>query len=170
MTILLTIIHIIACLLLVVVIMVQGGRGQGLSGPSFSSGNVQTLFGTQAADFLTKATTVAAILFLFTCLGLNFIETRKSKSLLQAGQKAPVDMEAVKKALEKIKAEAAATAGAAKDKAVEAKDAVQAKAGEAAANLKEQAAAPVAAASAAAAQAAASAAPAVPAPAASPKP
>ena len=114
MTILLTILHIIVCLMLIVVILVQGGRGQGLSGPSFSSGNVQSLFGTQAADFLTKATSVSAILFLFTCIGLNFFETRKSKSLLRgAAQTAPVDIDAVKKALEKIKAEK----GTASDKA-----------------------------------------------------
>lgn len=106
MTIVLTSLHIIACFLLIIVILIQGGRGQGLAGPSFSSGNVQSLFGTRAADFLTKATSVAAIGFLLTCLGLNFLEARKSRSLLApAPNAAPVDMDAVKKALEKIKAE-----------------------------------------------------------------
>ncbi len=110
MTILVTILHVLVCLVLIIVILVQGGRGQGLSGPSFSSGNVQSLFGTQAADFLTKATSVSAICFLFTCITLNFIETRKSKSLLEGSrQAAPVDIDAVKKALEKVKAEAGAT-------------------------------------------------------------
>ena len=110
MTLFLTCIHVFVCLMLIVVILVQGGRGQGLSGPSFSSGNVQSLLGTQAADFLTKATSVSAILFLFTCIGLNFYETRKSKSLLAGHrQSAPVDIDAVKKALEKIKAEKSST-------------------------------------------------------------
>lgn len=115
MTIVLTILHIVVCFVLIIVILVQGGRGQGLSGPSFSSGNVQSLFGTQAADFLTKATSVSAICFLFTCIGLNFVEARKSKSLLAGSrQTAPVDIEAVKKALEKIKAEQGDTSETAK--------------------------------------------------------
>ena len=105
MIIFITIIHIIVCLILVFVILVQGGRGQGITGPSFGSGNVQSLFGTRAADFLTKATSVSAICFLFTCIGLNIIESRKSRSLLETSRKqsAPVDIDAIKKALEKIK-------------------------------------------------------------------
>ena len=106
MIIFLTVLHITVCFVLIVVILVQGGRGQGLTGPSFASGNVQSLFGTQAADFLTKATSVSAICFLLTCLGLNILESRKGKSLMQGvGQTAPVDVEAVKKALEKVAAE-----------------------------------------------------------------
>ena len=106
MTLLLTIVHIVVCLILIVVILIQGGRGQGLSGPSFASGNVQSLFGTQAADFLTKATTVSAICFLLTCLSLNIVESHKSKSLLAGTrQGGPVDVEAIKKALAKVAAE-----------------------------------------------------------------
>ncbi len=104
--ILVTFIHIVVCFVLIVVILIQGGRGQGLTGPSFASGNVQSLLGTRAADFLTKATTISAIFFLFTCIGLNIIETRKSKSLLEGSKSmAPVDIDAVKKALEQVKAE-----------------------------------------------------------------
>lgn len=104
MTIFLVIVHVIVCLILILVILVQGGRGQGITGPSFGSGNVQTLFGTRAGDFLTKATSVSAICFLFTCIGLNMIEARKSKSLLEASRpQTPVDVDAIKKALEKIK-------------------------------------------------------------------
>ncbi len=104
MTLFITIIHIIVCLVLILVILVQGGRGQGITGPSFGSGNVQSLFGTRAGDFLTKATSISAICFLFTCIGLNMIEARKSKSLLESSRPAaPVDIDAIKKALEKIK-------------------------------------------------------------------
>ena len=108
MTIFLVIVHVVVCLILILVILLQAGRGQGLTGPSFASGNVQSLFGTRAADFLTKATSVAAICFLFTCIGLDFMESRKSRSLL-AGLKqgSPVNMDMVKKALEQAKQEAA---------------------------------------------------------------
>ena len=110
----LTIIHIVVCFVLIIVILVQGGRGQGLTGPSFASGNVQSLLGTQAADFLTKATSVSAICFLLTCLGLNIFESRKGRSLLEgARQTAPVDVDAVKKALEKMTAEGTVPKGAA---------------------------------------------------------
>ena len=107
MTILLTVIHIIVCLVLILVILLQAGRGQGLTGPSFASGNVQSLFGTRAGDFLTKATTVSAIFFILTCFGLDFIETQKSRSLLEVKRhpQAPIDIDAIKKALEKMKQE-----------------------------------------------------------------
>jgi len=104
MTILVTCIHIIVCLVLIIVILLQAGRGQGLSGSSFGGGNVQSLFGTKSSSFLTKATTVCAILFLFTCIGLNVLEVQKSRSLFKApGTQAPLDVEQIKKALEKVK-------------------------------------------------------------------
>lgn len=104
--ILLTVIHVIACFLLITVILLQAGRGQGLASASFGSGNVQSLFGTRAGDFLTKATTVAAILFLVTCISLDILEGQKSRSLLKASQGAsPIDIEQIKKALANVKAE-----------------------------------------------------------------
>ena len=107
MGIVLIVLHVIICFILIAVILLQAGRGQGLAGPSFTAGSVQSLFGTRAADFLTKATTVSAILFLFTCIGLDVIETQKSKSLFErrtAPSAAPIDAQQIQKVLEKIKA------------------------------------------------------------------
>ncbi len=102
--------HIIVCLVFIIVILLQAGRGQGLTGSSFG-GNVQSLFGTKASSFLTKATTVCAVLFLFTCIGLNIYEVRKSRSLFRpASSQAPIDVEQLKSALEKIKQSDAAKA------------------------------------------------------------
>jgi len=110
MTLLLVCVHVMVCLILILVILLQAGRGQGLTGPSFGSGNVQSLFGTRAADFLTKATSVSAICFLFTCIGLDYLETQRSRSLLEGARpQAPVDMATIQKALEKIKAESKET-------------------------------------------------------------
>jgi len=107
--ILLVSLHVIVCFILILVILVQGGRGQGLTGGSFSGGGVQGLFGTRAADFLTKATSISAVLFLFTCIGLDIYSTRQSRSLFQAQRPvAPVDVQQIQKVLEKIKAEEAA--------------------------------------------------------------
>lgn len=106
MTIALVVVHIIICFILIAVILLQAGRGQGLAGPSFSSGSVQSLLGTRAADFLTKATTVSAILFLFTCIGLDILEARRSRSLFEAEKPTvPVDVRQIQEVLEKIKAE-----------------------------------------------------------------
>ena len=106
MTIILTILHVFVCFTLIAVILLQAGRGQGLTGASFGSGNVQSLFGTRAADFLSKATSVVAICFLFTCIGLDFLEAQKSRSLLDLpSQTAPLDVDAIKKALEKVASE-----------------------------------------------------------------
>lgn len=108
MGILLTAVHVVICFILIAVILLQAGRGQGLAGPSFTAGNVQSLFGTRAADFLTKATTVSAILFLFTCIGLDIFETQKSRSLFERRRPATsaqsIDAQQIQKVLEKIKA------------------------------------------------------------------
>lgn len=107
MTIFLTIIHIIVCFVLIGVILLQAGRGQGLTGASFG-GNVQSLFGTKGSIFLQKATTVSAIFFMVTCLGLSILETQRSRSLLESGRtSAPIDIDQIQRALEKVKSEAA---------------------------------------------------------------
>lgn len=96
-------IHIVVCFVLIIVILLQAGRGQGLTGSSFG-GNVQSLFGTKASSFLTKATSVCAILFLFTCIGLNILEIQKSRSLFKSPDtQVPLNVDQVKAALEKIK-------------------------------------------------------------------
>ncbi len=109
MIILLTVVHVIVCIVLILVILLQAGRGQGLTGPSFGSGNVQSLFGTGAADFLTKATSVSAIIFLCTAIALGYLESRRSKSLLNfsRNQNSPIDVDAIKKALDRVKKESA---------------------------------------------------------------
>ena len=116
MNILVVSIHILVCFVLIIVILLQAGRGQGLTGSSFGGGNVQSLFGTKASSFLTKATSVCAILFLFTCIGLNIIEIQKSSSLFKSpNAKTSLDVEQIKKALAKIsKTNKAATATTAK--------------------------------------------------------
>lgn len=118
MSIFITIIHVIVCFVLIGVILLQAGRGQGLTGAAFGSGNVQSLFGTKASSFLTKATSGAAICFMLTCITLDVIEVQKSKSLLESSHSAaPIDIDQIKKALEKVKSEsqeqAAAVAAAA---------------------------------------------------------
>ncbi len=104
MTILIVSVHVVVCLILILVILLQAGRGSGLSWGSFS-GNPQSFFGTKSATFLAKATSVSAIVFLVTCISLNIMETRKARSLFSAGKSSPVDVEKIKQVLDKLKAE-----------------------------------------------------------------
>ncbi len=107
MSIALTIIHVIVCFVLIAVILLQAGRGQGFGG-SFGSGEgTQTIFGTRSADFLSKATSVCAILFLFTCIGLDIMETRKGRSLFESPKLKSEDLEALQQALKELEAKQA---------------------------------------------------------------
>ncbi len=99
----------LACFTLILVILLQVGRGHGLSGASFSQGGVQTVFGTKTADFLSKATSVMAIVFMITCISIDITYSRRSRSLFGTSGRGAnkIDMEKLKEALEKIKAEQA---------------------------------------------------------------
>ena len=77
----LIVLHVIASVTLILVILLQAGRGGGLS-ESFGVSSTQTFFGTSAAKFLQKATTICAIVFLLTSLSLAALSTRKSRSLM----------------------------------------------------------------------------------------
>lgn len=113
MVILVVILHVIACIFLIAVILLQAGRGQGLSWGVFG-GTPQSILGTKTASFLSRVTTGCAIIFLFSCIFLNIIETRKSRSLLIGPQQqiSQLDFSKIKKALEEAeKAKAAGGAG-----------------------------------------------------------
>ena len=105
----LIVIHIIACLVLIAVILLQAGRGQGFGGTFGSGEGTQTIFGTRSADFLSKATSVCAVLFLFTCLGLDIMEARKGSSLLESSPKLKAeDLKALQQALKDLETKEAA--------------------------------------------------------------
>ena len=72
--------HIIVCVGLILVVLVQSGRGGGLS-QSFSG--AESIFGTKTNSFLTRSTTVFAVAFFITCLSLTFVSKQRSKSLLE---------------------------------------------------------------------------------------
>jgi len=81
MTIFLTVIHIVVCLFLIAVVLLQSGKGAEM-GAAFG-GSSQTLFGSRgAASFLGKMTTVAAIVFMLTSLTLAVV-TSKGGSVIR---------------------------------------------------------------------------------------
>ena len=90
MVILLTIIHVIVCLFLVVVVLLQSGKAADLAG-AFGGMGSQTVFGPRgSATVLSKATTLAAALFMVTSLSLSILATKGgsgSPSLLDKAKK-----------------------------------------------------------------------------------
>jgi preprotein translocase subunit SecG len=77
---LLLVLHIVICLSLVLVILLQSGKGGGLAGGAFG-GTAQTVFGGRGAtDFLTRATMV---------LGGAFFVTSLALALLSSGTRGP---------------------------------------------------------------------------------
>src|SRR5437764_12339116 len=80
MTILLTIVHILVCFFLVVVVLLQSGKAADLAG-AFGGMGSQTAFGPRgSATVLSKATTIAAALFMLTSLSLAVMATRNAAS------------------------------------------------------------------------------------------
>ena len=77
---LLTTIHVIVCLFLVIVVLLQSGKAADLAG-AFGGQGSQTVFGPRgSATVLSKATAVAAGLFMVTSLSLSLLATRNGKS------------------------------------------------------------------------------------------
>ncbi len=81
----LLVLHMIICLSLVSVVLVQSGKGGGLAGGAFG-GSAQTVFGGRGAtDFFTKATMGLGAAFFITSMTLALMSsgTTGSRSLIQ---------------------------------------------------------------------------------------
>jgi preprotein translocase subunit SecG len=77
----LTVIHILSCFFLIVVVLLQTGKGADM-GAVFGGGS-QTLFGSGGAgNFLTRLTTATAVIFMLTSLILTYGQTPSSSSRL----------------------------------------------------------------------------------------
>lgn len=63
--------HIIVCLALILIILLQAGKGADL-GSALGGGSSQTAFGARRGNILTRFTTICAILFMITSLALTF--------------------------------------------------------------------------------------------------
>lgn len=92
MIILLTIIHVVVCLFLIGVVLLQQGKSADLAG-AFGGQGSQTAFGPRgAANLLTKLTTWAAIIFMITSISLFVLIGKRAGggSVLEGTQSAPV--------------------------------------------------------------------------------
>jgi len=73
-----SIIHIFVCFLLIMIVLLQTGKGADI-GAAFGGGSSQTLFGSAGpAGFLAKITTFIAIIFMITSIGLAYLSSHRS--------------------------------------------------------------------------------------------
>jgi preprotein translocase subunit SecG len=81
--------HVIVCIALVLVVLMQSAKGDGLAGTAFSGGVSGAVFGGRgAASFLSRATTVLAVVFMVNCGALAFMsaESRQTSDFSDAGE------------------------------------------------------------------------------------
>src|SRR3954454_16871464 len=71
-------VHVVVCLFLIIVVLLQSGKAADLAG-AFGGMGSQTAFGPRgSATLLSKATTISAILFMITSLSLSILATRNA--------------------------------------------------------------------------------------------
>jgi preprotein translocase subunit SecG len=86
------VIHVIVCLFLIGVVLLQQGRSADLAG-AFGGQGSQTAFGPRAAaNVLTRLTTWSAIIFMLTsiCLTVLYVRSSGTHSVLSGAKSAPI--------------------------------------------------------------------------------
>ena len=72
--------HVLVALAIIGLVLIQHGKGADV-GAAFGSGASGTVFGaTGAANFLSRATAIMALVFFLTSLGLTYFSSRKSET------------------------------------------------------------------------------------------
>lgn len=83
-------VHIVVCIFLVVVVLLQSGKAADLAG-AFGGMGSQTAFGPRgSATLLSKATTISFVVFIVTSMTLSILATRQAglgASVLEEGSK-----------------------------------------------------------------------------------
>lgn len=84
-----TIIHVLACIFLVLVVLLQTGKGADMG--AVFGGSSSTVFGSSGAGtFLTRLTTVTAVVFMLTSLSLTYFSARRnSATVFDSGPASP---------------------------------------------------------------------------------
>jgi len=82
-------IHVVVCIFLIIVVLLQSGKAADLAG-AFGGMGSQTAFGPRgSATLLSKATTVSAVIFMLTSLSLSILATNRAGVGTTVLQEAP---------------------------------------------------------------------------------
>jgi preprotein translocase subunit SecG len=80
--ILITILHVAVCIILILTVLLQAGKGANMG--AVFGGSSQTVFGSSGpGTFLGKLTTIVAIIFMLTSFSLSYTASRKGSSLME---------------------------------------------------------------------------------------
>src|SRR5712671_1693909 len=99
----LTILHVVVCLFLILVVLLQAGKGGGM-GIAFGGGGSQTVFGSSGAgNFLTRLTAGCATTFFVLSLVLAAMSSRQDNARLQTlGQRKAAEKAQQQAATDKV--------------------------------------------------------------------
>lgn len=98
MTTILITIHVLVCIILIIAVLLQSGKAADLAG-AFGGAGSQTAFGPRgAATLLSKVTTIGAIVFMLTSMGLWILSARGDRSVVSGEKEAPAAVETQKDA------------------------------------------------------------------------
>ncbi len=99
-------VHIIICFILIIAVLLQSGKSADLAG-AFGGIGSQTVFGPRgAATILSKLTTICAILFMITSMGLWILSAKGTKSVVKGeerGKEKPAVTETTRKETQQAK-------------------------------------------------------------------
>lgn len=92
----LTAIHVISCILLILIVLLQSGKAGNIAAAfGGGGGEVETLFGSRTGNVLTRITAALAVVFMATALGLSLLSQGGSgrsvigESVVPPAQSAP---------------------------------------------------------------------------------
>ena len=81
---LLTVIHIFVCFFLILVVLLQQGRGGGMG--SMGGATAQVFGGRGAGNFMTRLTAICAIIFMATSMSLAYLSSAGDRELREFEQ------------------------------------------------------------------------------------
>ncbi len=77
---LLNVLHVFVCFFLILVVLLQQGRGGGL-GSAFGGATAQVIGGRGAGNFLTRLTAICAVIFMATSISLAYLSSAGDREL-----------------------------------------------------------------------------------------
>ncbi|SLM27422.1 SecG [Desulfamplus magnetovallimortis] len=85
-------IHVVACILLILIVLLQTGKGSDMGASFGSASGGQAFFGsTGPATVLSKITTAVAVIFMLTSLTLAYTSGHKSTKSIMSESVIPIE-------------------------------------------------------------------------------